>query len=35
MPLREPLFLRETDHGVIAKECTNKGRALLINIQKH
>ena len=29
MPLREPLFLRETDHGVIAQECTNKGRALL------
>lgn len=31
MPLREPLFLRETDHGVIAQECTNKGRALLID----
>ena len=28
MPLREPMILRETDHGVIAKECTNKGRAL-------
>lgn len=29
MPLSEPLILRETDHGVIAQECTNKGRALL------
>ena len=28
MPLREPLMLRQTDHGVIAKECTNKGHAL-------
>ena len=28
MPLREPLILRETDHGVIAQEYTNKGRAL-------
>lgn len=28
MPLSEPLILRETDHGVIAQECTNKGRAL-------
>ena len=31
MPLREPLILRETDHGVIAQECTNKGRALFYN----
>ena len=28
MPPREPLSLRATDHGVIAKECTNEGRAL-------
>ena len=28
MPLREPLSLRATDHGIIPQECTNKGRAL-------
>ena len=31
MPLREPMSLplKATDHGVIAQECTNKGRVLL------
>ena len=29
MPSREALSLRATDHGVIAQECTNEGRALL------
>ena len=30
MPLCEPLSLLATDHSVIAKECTNKGRAHFI-----
>lgn len=30
MPLREPLTHKRTDHGVIAQECTNKGRALFL-----
>ena len=29
MPLREPMSLMTTAHGVIPKECTSKGRALL------
>lgn len=32
MPLREPMSLRATDHGVISQECTNKGRALLFDL---
>ena len=33
MPLREPLSPRATDHGIMPKECTNKGRALFIENQ--
>ena len=32
MPLREPMSLRATDHGVISQECTNKGRTLLFDL---
>jgi chaperonin cofactor prefoldin len=34
MPLREPMSLWVTDHGVISQECTNKGRTLLFDLKK-